>query len=80
MTLTGETFVACWFCDLLGSLLISSDREILFNLADSSGPKGTHSLRAKLWVWPLDTGNCCLNISCSIVFSRKDLVGNWVAF
>lgn len=78
--LTEITFGVCWISDLQGSLLFSSGLEILFNFADSSGPNGTHSLTAKLWIWPLDTGNCCLNISCPIVFSWKDLIGNWVAF
>lgn len=78
--LTGTAFNDGWFCGLLRSLLPSSGREILFNFADSSGPNGTHSLTAKLWIWPLDTGNCCLNISCPIVFSWNDLMGNWVAF
>lgn len=62
MSLTG-TFDAGKICNLLASLLLSSGRGILFNLADSSGPKGTHSVRAKLCIWPLETGNCCLNIS-----------------
>lgn len=80
MILTGTIFDGGWLGVLQITLLFSSGREILFNFADSSGPKGTHSLRAKLWVWPLDTGNCCLKTSCPIVFSWNDLVGNWVAF